>query len=73
MATLKQMHLQVDQQKKDELGGNFQAERSDGTGVTIKEEPVGTATTRVKIRVGTFGDQQASEDIQKRIDANLRA
>jgi hypothetical protein len=73
MATLQQMDLQVEQQQKDELGGNIEAKRVDGTSVTIKEEPVGTATTRVRIRVGTFGDQQASEAIQKRIDANLRA
>ena len=70
---LKQMNLQVDQSNRDALGGTIEAKRGDGTEVKIKEQPVEDARTRVAIRIGVFGDQQGSEAIQKRIDANLGA
>jgi hypothetical protein len=77
MATLdalKQMDIRVDTSNKDALGGDIVAKRADGTDVKIKEEPADTPnTTRVKIRIGVFGDQKASETMQSKIDANLHA
>jgi uncharacterized protein DUF3568 len=74
LAALKQMDIRVDTSNKDALGGNIVAKRADGTDVKIKEEPADTPnTTRVKIRIGVFGDQEASETIQSKIDANLHA
>lgn len=73
LEALKQMNLRVDRSNKDALGGTIEAKRADGTDVKIKEEPAERSTTRVRIRIGTFGDQQGSEAIQTQIDKNLGA
>ncbi|HSB68664.1 MAG TPA: DUF3568 family protein [Candidatus Methylomirabilis sp.] len=70
---LKQMNIRVDKSDKDALGGIVEAKRADGTDVKIKEEPADGNTTRVKIRIGVFGDQNASEAIQDTIARILRA
>jgi hypothetical protein len=72
MAALKDMNIRVDKSNKDGLGGTIEGERADGTNVTVKQEPAENGNTQVKIRVGTFGDQAASEAIQQRIAARLR-
>lgn len=72
LTALKQMDIRVVKTEKDALGGTITARRADDTSVTIKEEPVGTDSTRVRIRIGMFGDQVASESIQARIDSNLQ-
>lgn len=72
LTALKQMDIRVVKTEKDALGGTITARRADDTSVSIKEEPVGTDSTRVKIRIGMFGDQAASESIQARIDSNLQ-
>lgn len=64
---LKQMNIQVEKSDKDALGGTVEAKRADGTDVKIKEEPAEGNTTQVKIRIGVFGDQNASEAIQNSI------
>lgn len=70
---LKQMNIQVEKSDKDALGGTVEAKRADGTDVKIKEEPAEGNTTQVKIRIGVFGDQNASEAIQNTIARNLGA
>jgi opacity protein-like surface antigen len=64
---LKQMNIRVEKSDKDALGGTVEAKRADGTEVKIKEEPAEGNSTQVKIRVGVFGDQNASEAIQNSI------
>ena len=64
---LKQMNIRVEKSDKDALGGIVEAKRADGTDVKIKEEPAEGNTTQVKIRIGVFGDQNASEAIQNTI------
>ncbi len=70
---LKQMNIRVEKSDKDALGGTVEAKRADGTDVKIKEEPAQGNTTQVKIRVGVFGDQNASEAIQNAIAGILGA
>ncbi len=70
LAALKQMNMRVETDTKDASGGTITAKRADGTDIKITAEPV-ERSTRVKIRVGTFGDQKVSEAIQQRIDSNL--
>lgn len=70
---LKQMNIRVEKSDKDALGGTVEAKRADGTDVKIKEEPAEGNTTRVKIRIGVFGDQDGSEAIQNKIDRSLGA
>jgi uncharacterized protein DUF3568 len=73
LVALKQMDIRVDKSNKDALGGLIEAKRADGTDVKIKEEPAEGKTTRVKIRIGVFGDQDASEAIQDKIRGILGA
>jgi uncharacterized lipoprotein len=70
LAALKQMNMRVETDTKDAAGGTITAKRADGTDIKITEEPA-DKNTRVKIRVGTFGDQKVSESIQQRIASNL--
>jgi hypothetical protein len=70
---LNQMDIRVDKSDKDALGGNIEAKRADGTDVKVKEEPAEGSATRVKIRIGVFGDQDGSEAIQDTIDRILGA
>ncbi len=68
--TIKQMGLQVEKENKAADGYTVDAKRPDGTPVTVTGEPDGR-NTRVTVRVGTMGDRQASEDIQRRIASHL--
>jgi uncharacterized protein DUF3568 len=70
---LNQMNIRVEKSDKDALGGTVEAKRADGTDVKIKEEPAEGNTTRVKIRIGVFGDQDGSEAIQDKIRGILGA
>lgn len=70
---LKQMNIRVEKSDKDALGGIVEARRADGTDVKIKEEPAEGNTTRVKVRIGMFGDQNGSEAIQNTIARILGA
>jgi len=71
VSALKQMEFRGVKERRDSLGGTIEARRADDTAITVKVEPAGTDTTRVKVRVGTFGDRPASEAIQARIEQNL--
>lgn len=70
-AALKQMEFKGVVEQKDALAGTLTARRADDTPVTLKVEPAGGDATRVKVRVGTFGDRPVSEAIQARIVQNL--
>ncbi len=71
LATVRDMGLQVDSRNKTAKSGTIEAKRTDGTPITITEEPAPNQGTRVTVRVGTMGDRAASEDIQRRIAAHL--
>ena len=72
VSALTQMNIRVIKSEKDALSGAIWARRADDTSVQLRLEPTGTDTTRVKIRIGTFGDRDASEAIQARIVSVLR-
>lgn len=69
--TLKVLELQVQDTQKDQLGGNIQARRGDGKAVKVALEPKASDRTLVRIRVGTFGDRDASERIARAIESRL--
>jgi hypothetical protein len=71
VAAMKQMEFKGVTDKRDSLGGTIEARRADDTAVTVKVEPAGPDATRVKVRIGTFGDRPASEAIQTHIAKNL--
>jgi len=68
---LKSLEVQVVDTKKDQFGGEIDAQRADETTVKVALEPKAGNRTLVKIRVGVFGDRDASERIGKEIEKRL--
>jgi hypothetical protein len=69
---VRDMNFEVVDTKRDALGGEIKARRPVGNDdVTVKVESVGSDSTRVKIRVGVFGDEEESRRIQQRISTTL--
>ena len=64
-------NITVEQKAKDGLSGTIKGRRAGGSGVKIKVLNKAAGTTVVKIRVGTFGDKQASLLIKQAIDRRL--
>lgn len=71
LQTLKALEVRVADTKKDQLGGEIEARRADGTKVKVALEPKASDRTLVRIRVGTFGDRDASDRIGKEIEKRL--
>ncbi len=70
---LKDLQLNVRSSKKDATEGDIEATKADGTKVKINLEPTGPDTTSVRIRVGMFGDEEASRIIDRQIASRLGA
>ncbi len=68
---LKALEIRVVDTKKDQLGGTIDARRADDTTVKVALEPEKGNRTLVKIRVGVFGDRDASERIGNEIQKRL--
>ena len=71
LRALRQLELPVIQSSRDELVGKIRSERADGKAVHVTIEPLGEGSSRVRIRVGVFGDKDASRRIAGRIARNL--
>lgn len=71
MAALKESQLRIVEQQKDIAHATIKARRADNAPVTVSLDQAGPNTTSVKIRVGTFGDEEASRVINRRIAARL--
>jgi uncharacterized lipoprotein len=71
MLALRDTELRILDTQKDDIKGTIKAARSDGTNVTVGLEQAGPGTTRVGVRVGTFGDEDASKIIHNRIASRL--
>jgi hypothetical protein len=71
LSALKDLQINVRSSKKDATEGNIEASKADGTKVKIALEPAGPDTTSVRIRVGTFGDEEASKVINRKIASSL--
>ncbi|NIQ37758.1 MAG: DUF3568 family protein [Proteobacteria bacterium] len=67
LTALEKLNINVTSQQRDALNGRIKGRRGDGKGVLIKIENKGLDVTEVGIRVGTFGDQDASRKIQQTI------
>jgi len=70
-AALKDLELRVKTADKDATGGTIEAMRTDQTPVKLTLKAAGPGTTSVKIRVGTFGDEEVSMAIHHKIAAHL--
>ncbi len=71
LSALKDLQLNVRSSKKDATEGDIEATKADGTKVKINLEPTGPDTTSVRIRVGMFGDEEASRIIDRQIASRL--
>jgi hypothetical protein len=71
LSALKDLRINVYSSKKDATEGDIEATKADGTKVKITLEPAGPDTTSVRIRVGTFGDEEASRVINRQIASRL--
>jgi hypothetical protein len=71
MAALQDLELGVKTADKDAAGGTIGAMRTDQTPVKLTLKAAGPGTTSVKIRVGTFGDEEVSMAIHHKIAAHL--
>jgi hypothetical protein len=71
LSALKDLRIDVYSSKKDATEGSIEATKADGTKVKIVLEPAGPDTTSVRIRVGTFGDEESSRVINRQIASKL--
>jgi hypothetical protein len=71
MGALRDTQLRITDTQKDAAQGTIKAQQADNTPVTVSLESAGPNTTAVKIRVGTFGDEEVSKAINRRIAARL--
>ena len=68
---LKDTGIHVEKIEKDAINANIKARKADGKAVTIKIKNKATGMTLVSMRVGIFGDENASLIIKKAIDKRL--
>jgi hypothetical protein len=66
-AALEQMQLPVTDSAQDAFGARLTATQTQGGDVKIEMARESDKTTRVSVRVGTFGDEQKSRVILQRI------
>lgn len=71
LRALKELGIRVYSSKRDATAGFIEASKVDLTKVKIQLEPAGPGTTTVRIRVGTFGDEEASLAIHREISRKL--
>lgn len=67
LTALERLEIEVITRQKDALGGKITGKRGDGKSVVIKIKEKGLGVTAVGVRVGTFGNQEASRKIQHTI------
>jgi len=68
---LKDTGIRIERMEKDAINAEIKARKADGKVVTIKIKNKATGMTIVSIRVGIFGDENASLIIKKAIDKRL--
>lgn len=72
LSALRTMNVAVSETHKDQIGAKASGTRPDGTSIVASVLPVTKDSTSVRIRVGTFGDRPASEQIQAQIAVALK-
>ena len=71
LKALKKMELEIKSQKHDLTKGTIKAEMKDKRSVTVSLAYKSAKQTEVEIRVGFFGDKEASDVIQEGIRKEL--
>lgn len=71
LGALQDAKLQITDSQRAAGKGTIKARQSDNTPVTVELAQAGPNATEVHIRVGTFGDEQASRALNRRIADRL--
>ena len=71
LAAVESLQLHIDRQHIDGLGGVITARRADGTPVWVRLKPKGEYSTSISVQVGSLGDREQSERIQRAIRKQL--
>jgi len=72
LAALRTLNIRVSQTQKDQVSAKAIGTRSDGTSVVVSVLPVTKETTSVRVRIGSFGDRPASEQIHGEIAVAIK-
>ena len=72
LSALRTLNITVSETQKDQISAKAIGAKSDGTSVVVSVLPVTKDTTSVRVRIGTFGDRPASEQIQGEIAVVLK-
>ena len=72
LSALRTLNIGVSETQKDQISAKAVGAKSDGISVVVSVLPVTKDTTSVRVRVGTFGDRPASEQIQGEIAVILK-
>jgi hypothetical protein len=72
-AALKDLEYPVISQAKDALEGTVTARNASNTTISIKLKNLAKASTEIRIRVGTFGDEALSRTILNKINSHLQS
>lgn len=70
-AGLRDLNITITEDRHDTLTAEVRGELADGKRVSIDAKSVGTSTTKLSIRVGTFGDKDFSLRIRDAIKKHL--
>ena len=71
IATLKKLELPILVDKKDKSTARIESQYADGKHVWVDLDYLTKSTTKLKVRVGTLGDQTRSQEILDNILRNL--
>ena len=71
LLAMKEMSFPIIKQGKDGIAGELTARNANNKEVYIYEKKLSDTATEVSIRVGTFGDEQASITILTKIKSHL--
>lgn len=69
--TLNDLEIKIIKKKKDALKGTIEARRADESSASIEVKWLSETVTEISIRIGTWGDRDASEAIHDKIAKNL--
>ncbi len=69
--SLKELDIKIEKVEKDALNGYIKAKKVDGRIVIVKLKNKPSNIVEVRIKVGIFGDEEASKIIKRAIDTEL--
>ncbi|MDH4241955.1 MAG: DUF3568 domain-containing protein [Phycisphaerae bacterium] len=72
LAAMKQLEIEIAEQNKDVFYAKVIGKIADGRTVTIRLEPGADKSTELEIQTSTFGNEERSRVIYKKIQENLK-